>query len=91
LISSALPEQYLLVDFNSIAAMKIQITEYTERMLSEIGGYITEYRGKVMIKGKGEMSTYWLIDKEASGTRSLSIKSNVTFEENGGPSKTTPV
>uniref|UniRef100_A0A914YPU6 Guanylate cyclase n=1 Tax=Panagrolaimus superbus TaxID=310955 RepID=A0A914YPU6_9BILA len=35
-----------------------------------IGGYITEPRGEVIIKGKGVMETYWLIGK-ADGTSSI--------------------
>uniref|UniRef100_A0A0N4Z104 Guanylate cyclase n=1 Tax=Parastrongyloides trichosuri TaxID=131310 RepID=A0A0N4Z104_PARTI len=33
-------------------------------LTEEIGGYITELRGEVIIKGKGVMTTYWLISKE---------------------------
>ncbi|ODN05186.1 Atrial natriuretic peptide receptor 1, partial [Orchesella cincta] len=43
--------------------MKIHITDTTKAVLDEIGGFATEDRGVSDIKGKGKMSTYWLVDK----------------------------
>ncbi|XP_059167161.1 atrial natriuretic peptide receptor 1-like [Physella acuta] len=40
--------------------LKIQITDRTRRELERRGGYVITERGKVEIKGKGEMVTYWL-------------------------------
>jgi len=40
---------------------RIQITEATHRLLGS--AYISEPRGMVTIKGKGPMSTYWLLSK----------------------------
>ncbi|CEF69991.1 Atrial natriuretic peptide receptor 1 [Strongyloides ratti] len=41
---------------------KIHITESYYQLLNELGGFITEPRGEIIIKGKGVMSTYWLIE-----------------------------
>ena len=41
----------------------IQVTEETMLLLKEFG-YQFESRGKVYVKGKGELSTYYLIGKE---------------------------
>ncbi|CAH1793096.1 unnamed protein product [Owenia fusiformis] len=42
---------------------KIQISESTNRLLHQLGGYITAKRGQIHIKGKGEMETFWLTGK----------------------------
>ncbi|OQV12264.1 Atrial natriuretic peptide receptor 1 [Hypsibius exemplaris] len=42
-------------------AMKIQITQETKNLLENIGGYRTVERGSVPIKGKGMLTTYWLL------------------------------
>jgi class 3 adenylate cyclase len=41
---------------------KIQVTAETHEMLKE--RYIFEKRGEIYVKGKGEMTTYWLIGKK---------------------------
>ncbi|OQV23020.1 hypothetical protein BV898_03069 [Hypsibius exemplaris] len=43
------------------AAMKIQITEETNELLQNIGGYRIVERGSVPVKGKGMLTTYWLL------------------------------
>lgn len=43
---------------------RIHMSENAHKILVEkIGGFITEPRGEIIIKGKGVMSTYWLIGK----------------------------
>ncbi|KAL3071733.1 hypothetical protein niasHT_035634 [Heterodera trifolii] len=45
-------------------AGKIHISSSSNRFLtSEIGGYVTEPRGEVIIKGKGVMETFWLLGR----------------------------
>ncbi|KAK2151738.1 hypothetical protein LSH36_353g08046 [Paralvinella palmiformis] len=51
--------------------MHIQISENTHSLLEEIGCYRFEQRGKVAVKGKGEMVTYFL-----QGTTQLSSESS---------------
>ncbi|XP_055353401.1 atrial natriuretic peptide receptor 1-like [Paramacrobiotus metropolitanus] len=45
---------------SSSEAMKIQITDSTKNILEETGGFVIEERGIINVKGKGEMTTYWL-------------------------------
>uniref|UniRef100_A0A6A7FMP9 guanylate cyclase n=3 Tax=Hirondellea gigas TaxID=1518452 RepID=A0A6A7FMP9_9CRUS len=42
-------------------AMKIHISESTKNILPE--GYTTSVRGEILVKGKGNMNTYWLSDR----------------------------
>ncbi|KAK6038004.1 hypothetical protein COOONC_24491 [Cooperia oncophora] len=39
----------------------IHMSSDANRLLEEVGGYRTEKRGEVIIKGKGVMETYWLL------------------------------
>lgn len=41
-------------------ALKIHISPQCKGALDKVGGYITEERGLVHMKGKGEVMTYWL-------------------------------
>ncbi|KAJ1364592.1 Receptor-type guanylate cyclase gcy-14 [Parelaphostrongylus tenuis] len=38
----------------------IHLSAEANSLLQEVGGYRTELRGEVIIKGKGVMETYWL-------------------------------
>lgn len=40
--------------------LKIHISPQCRQALLKIGGYVTEERGLVCLKGKGEVLTYWL-------------------------------
>lgn len=42
-------------------ALKIHISPQCKEKLDKLGGYITEERGLISMKGKGEVLTYWLI------------------------------
>lgn len=42
-------------------ALKIHISSQCKEALEHLGGYITEKRGAIQLKGKGEVVTYWLI------------------------------
>lgn len=42
-------------------ALKIHVSGQCKAALDRIGGYITESRGLIQLKGKGEVQTYWLI------------------------------
>lgn len=41
-------------------ALKIHISGQCKAALDRLGGYITECRGLIQLKGKGEVLTYWL-------------------------------
>ncbi|XP_077982049.1 uncharacterized protein LOC144437055 [Glandiceps talaboti] len=43
--------------------LKIHLSEDTKRFLDRLGGYVTEDRGTLQVKGKGRMKTHWLIGK----------------------------
>lgn len=42
-------------------ALKIHISPQCKEKLDKLGGYITERRGLIAMKGKGDVVTYWLI------------------------------
>ena len=41
-------------------ALKIHCSGECKKLLDSLGGYLYEDRGKIPIKGKGELNTYWL-------------------------------
>ena len=43
--------------------MKIQMTYETKMLLDNLGGYNSEIRGQVEVKGKGFLDTFWLISR----------------------------
>ncbi|PSN38764.1 hypothetical protein C0J52_08888, partial [Blattella germanica] len=47
-------------------AMKIHISQHTKDCLDLLGGYQVQCRGKMEVKGKGEMNTYWLLGKQGN-------------------------
>ncbi|KAL1138257.1 hypothetical protein AAG570_009946 [Ranatra chinensis] len=54
-------------------ALKIHISLEMKKALDEVGGFTTEHRGFVDIKGKGVLDTYWLLSKEGGIRRNESI------------------
>jgi hypothetical protein len=52
--------------------LKIHISSQCKEKLDKLGGYITEKRGLVSMKGKGDVITYWLTGK--SPINQLKIK-----------------
>ncbi|ESO97952.1 hypothetical protein LOTGIDRAFT_153062 [Lottia gigantea] len=46
-------------------ALKIHISEKTKSILDRMGNFITEYRGSIAMKGKGEQTTYWLVGEKS--------------------------
>ncbi|XP_077865482.1 atrial natriuretic peptide receptor 1-like [Saccoglossus kowalevskii] len=44
--------------------LRIHIGASTRNILMTVGGFITELRGEVAMKGKGLVTTYWLLDEE---------------------------
>ncbi|CAA94879.4 Receptor-type guanylate cyclase gcy-6 [Caenorhabditis elegans] len=45
---------------------QIHLSEEANQMLMRLGGFTTEPRGEVIIKGKGVMATYWLLKMDES-------------------------
>ncbi|CAK5081060.1 unnamed protein product [Meloidogyne enterolobii] len=61
---------------------KIHISSETNKYLTNIiGGYLTEPRGEIIIKGKGVMETFWLIGH----SNDLDINNNNSFMWNELP------
>ncbi|XP_077987526.1 atrial natriuretic peptide receptor 1-like [Glandiceps talaboti] len=48
-------------------ALNIHISEQTYEILTAIGGFQTELRGQIAMKGKGNVTTYWLLEEVKSG------------------------
>ncbi|XP_067043577.1 atrial natriuretic peptide receptor 1-like isoform X3 [Acropora muricata] len=49
-------------------ALRIHISEVTKRILEAIGGFTVESRGEVFLKGKGNVTTYWLVNAAQKST-----------------------
>lgn len=59
--------------------LKIHISPQCKEKLDQLGGYLTEERGAVAMKGKGEIVTYWLVGKNTKYLFSHSISQQVYF------------
>ncbi|KAF5404572.1 hypothetical protein PHET_02059 [Paragonimus heterotremus] len=46
------------------AAFRIHVSPTTKEILDELGGYHLELRGKVELKGRGKVDSFWLVGKE---------------------------
>ncbi|XP_052233141.1 atrial natriuretic peptide receptor 1-like [Dreissena polymorpha] len=57
------PDTKLKIRIGINSALMIQMSESTSKLLSEFSNYVTEYRGFIEIKGKGVMSTRWLVGR----------------------------
>ncbi|UJR09649.1 hypothetical protein I4U23_013883 [Adineta vaga] len=58
-------------------ANKIHITKDTKELLDKTGRFLIEKRGTLHIKGKGEMTTYWLL--EELDTKNDYIEKNLLY------------
>lgn len=50
-------------------ALKIHCSVSCRNILAKMGGYMLEERGQVKVKGKGEMTTYWLVGEDPEWKR----------------------
>lgn len=53
--------------------LKIHISPQCKDLLDKLGGYITEKRGVIAMKGKGDVITYWLTGKRISNDYPCSL------------------
>ena len=47
----------------NVAASKIHVSVECCKVLDQIGGFCVQERGQVLLKGKGKVTTYWLLGK----------------------------
>lgn len=52
---------HLYNDYTSISALRIHLSSSTRNILDKYGTFKVELRGNVELKGKGCLTTYWLI------------------------------
>ncbi|KAL5107808.1 Retinal guanylyl cyclase 2 [Taenia crassiceps] len=45
-------------------AFRIHVSSPAKAILDELGGYHLEHRGRVFLRGKGEVDSYWLVGKD---------------------------
>ncbi|XP_069945605.1 guanylate cyclase 32E-like isoform X2 [Cherax quadricarinatus] len=50
-------------------ALRIHCSCSCRDILAKVGGYVLEERGQVKVKGKGEMTTYWLLGEDPDRKR----------------------
>ncbi|KAF6209106.1 hypothetical protein GE061_014849 [Apolygus lucorum] len=65
-------------------ALKIHISLEMKKALDQVGGFKTEHRGFVDIKGKGVLDTYWLLSKDG-GVRRNTNHVLMSFAEDQEP------
>lgn len=58
---------------NVFLALKIHVSDATKQILDKIGTFTLELRGEVEIKGKGFLTTYWLINSTEPDTRNQTV------------------
>ncbi|GAV05720.1 hypothetical protein RvY_15806-2 [Ramazzottius varieornatus] len=46
-------------------ASRIHVSPSVKELLTVVGGFVLQSRGKITIKGKGEMETYWLLGRQS--------------------------
>lgn len=64
--------------------MKIQCSQGFKRVLDKVGGYQVVERGVVSVKGKGNMTTYWLLGGSKALTNEENVVRNISPTERHG-------
>ncbi|XP_044135411.1 atrial natriuretic peptide receptor 2-like [Bufo gargarizans] len=62
-------------------ALKVQCSSSAYDLLKQIGGYKLVCRGTLTIKGKGDMTTYWLEGKTATSTQNIIPNTSAVMQE----------
>ncbi|GLH12247.1 Atrial natriuretic peptide receptor B [Gryllus bimaculatus] len=61
-------------------AMRVHISLEVKKALDAAGGFRTEHRGLVDVKGKGLMDTYWLTCKDGGIARATELDTPAFFQ-----------
>ncbi|PIO57302.1 hypothetical protein TELCIR_21291, partial [Teladorsagia circumcincta] len=61
----------------------IHMSSEANQLLEDVGGFRTEKRGEVIIKGKGVMETYWLLGIADESIASLPARPSLPRIEPG--------
>lgn len=60
------PKVHNITKSDTFLALKIHMSEDTCKVLELLGSYQYESRGERQVKGRGLMTTYWLLGKDDS-------------------------
>lgn len=58
------PSLYQTILHINYLALRIHVSPQTKEILDQLGGYELEHRGKVILKGRGEVDSFWLNGKQ---------------------------
>ncbi|KAI8510211.1 hypothetical protein Bbelb_126390 [Branchiostoma belcheri] len=76
-------------------ALKIQCSDTCYQILRQMGGYRLQLRGTLPIKGKGDMTTWWLqgkdLDLSKNGMRQSMCENTILDDERKGAAATCPI
>ncbi|CAH1242817.1 NPR2 [Branchiostoma lanceolatum] len=76
-------------------ALKIQCSDTCYQILRQLGGYRLQLRGTLPIKGKGDMTTWWLqgkdLDLSKSGMRQSICENTMLDDERTGATAMCPI
>ncbi|XP_076650294.1 atrial natriuretic peptide receptor 1 [Halictus rubicundus] len=70
-------------------ALKIHVSPKTKEILDTFGTFVLDCRGKVSLKGKGTMITYWLIGEKSSNENVPDGKTSTSVTITTATAKTT--
>lgn len=67
--------------------MRIQCSDSTAHLLKKVGTFQLECRGTLDIKGKGTMTTWWLLGETRNNASPLSVSSSRYTPNNKSPTE----
>eukprot|EP01136_Pigoraptor_vietnamica_P005750 Opistho-1_new@37803 len=62
-------------------ALRIHMSSWTHDILKSVGGYRTELRGEIAVKGKGEVTTYWLLGKDGLNLKLPDLSRQISLSQ----------
>ena len=67
--------------------LRIHISKETNKELQSLGGYITEERGMVAMKGKGDVLTYWLVGTTENAIKKRAVDDHLKLQPLFAPNR----